>query len=373
MNVKHLFAAGMFILGSVGIAQAQNVAEAPARPAVTLKVGDPAPPLVIAKWIKGSPVKLGDGGVHVVEFWATWCGPCKVSIPHLTEMAAKYKGKADFTGVSVYEEKSPTYLAGVEKFVTDMGNKMAYNVAADGQGDQAVMGKTWMEAAGQDGIPTAFVVGRDGKIAWIGHPMMGLDEVVGQVIDNKFDVQAEAARKAKEDADMKARQEMMKPLQDALQAQDSPGALLELNTILQKDPSLEMQLAPLKFQLLLETDEYKGYEYGKTLAAGKFKDDAQSLNNFAWTIVEPESPAKHPDLALALSMAQRSVDLQKEKDPFSLDTLAYVYFRMNQLDKAIALEEKAIAAAKGNSAVPPATMKEMTDRLADFKAKKAGK
>ena len=44
------------------------------------------------------------------------------------------------------------------------------------------MAKTWMMAAGQNGIPCAFVVGKDGKIAWIGHPMAGLDKAVKQAL-----------------------------------------------------------------------------------------------------------------------------------------------------------------------------------------------
>jgi len=68
----------------------------------TLKVGSDAPPVAVVKWFKGTPVDtLEKGKVYVVEFWATWCGPCKMSIPHLTEMAHKYGDKVTFVGVSV--------------------------------------------------------------------------------------------------------------------------------------------------------------------------------------------------------------------------------------------------------------------------------
>lgn len=132
--------------------------------AAALKVGDTAPPLAIRKWVKGKPVdKLSKETIYVVEFWATWCGPCRTTIPHLTKLQKEYADKnVVFMGVSPEEDD-----ALVEKFVKEMGDKMDYRVALD---RNEKMMSSWFNAAGQRGIPCAFLIDRKSKIAWIGHP-----------------------------------------------------------------------------------------------------------------------------------------------------------------------------------------------------------
>src|SRR5579885_2983131 len=95
--------------------------------AQTLGVGDPAPKLQVKSFIKGEPVKEFQAGKnYVVEFWATWCGPCKATIPHLTELQKKHPEVA-FIGVSVFESDQ----SAVEPFVKEMGDRMDYRVALD--------------------------------------------------------------------------------------------------------------------------------------------------------------------------------------------------------------------------------------------------
>src|SRR4051794_25713569 len=94
-----------------------------------LNLGDPAPPLAVSTLIKGDKFeKLEPGKTYIIEFWAPWCGPCRATIPHLTELAHKYKDQGlRVLGVAVWEQDPSR----VEPFVADLGDQMDYAVALD--------------------------------------------------------------------------------------------------------------------------------------------------------------------------------------------------------------------------------------------------
>ena len=336
-------------------------------------VGDPAPALSVGKWSKGTAVKgFEKGQVYVVEFWATWCGPCKESIPHLTEMAKKFKGKVSFIGVSVFETENPadtSYYKKVDDFVKTMGKKMEYNVAIDDK--KGSMAKNWMEAANQDGIPTAFIVGKDGKIAWIGHPMAGLEDTLDKVVKGTYNSKS-AADEAKKQADREKMLAEATGLQEAMEAGDNKAVVKEIDKLIAKDPGVEEMLGMQKyFALVMSGGDSNGY--AMKLAEGVYAKDANNLNSLAWYMIDGTSGLKLGDPAVSVKIAEKAVGMTKADSPslyMYLDTLAYGYYKTGKVELAIKTQEKAVALMNKQTDVDPATKKEITDRLAEFKSKK---
>jgi thiol-disulfide isomerase/thioredoxin len=150
-------------------AKAETESKAEAK---TLKVGDAAPPLSVDAWVKGDAVSgFEKGRVYVIEFWATWCIPCRASMPHLTELQKKYK---DLTVICVAgservkKDEKDQRLDNLRKFVKERDADMGFRVAYDAKN---AMTTGWMIPAGQRGIPCGFIVDGDGKIAYLGYPM----------------------------------------------------------------------------------------------------------------------------------------------------------------------------------------------------------
>lgn len=338
--------------------------------AQTLKVGSPAPKVQFGKWIKGKEFsEFKEKGVYVMEFWATWCGPCKVAMPHLTELAKKYKN-VTFTGVSVFEnQKEDDFLTKVSDFVKGNDANMGYNVAADDS--KQVMAKTWMDAAGLNAIPATFVI-KDGKVAWIGHPA-SLEPVLEQISAGKFDSVGEAKKQA-EAAERDAKlQKAMMPVMQAAQTGDFAKAVDAAEKGMMANPEFRVELGMTKFQLLLMSGDAKASTWAREFSTTLIKDNATLLNEIAWSFLDEEAVVPRRDNQVALEVAMRAVDASKGQDWMILDTLALAQFKNNLFVKALDNQKKAVKLMKDDKAADEKTRKEVLERLDRYeKAAKHG-
>lgn len=100
--------------------------------------------------------EMGKGKPIFVNFWATWCPPCRREIPDIISLSKELEGKVTFVGISLDHSSSPNPLKLVTDFVKK--NNMGYlNLV----GNDAIQN----EYGGIESIPTTFIIDKNGKIA----------------------------------------------------------------------------------------------------------------------------------------------------------------------------------------------------------------
>jgi len=113
----------------------------------------PAPDFTLEK-IGGGNMKLSDlrGKAVLLNFWATWCGPCKIETPWLVELQKQYGSQGlQVIGVAMDDSGKDE----IEKFAKDMGVNYPVLLGKEAVGD---------EYGGVPALPESFFIGRDGKI-----------------------------------------------------------------------------------------------------------------------------------------------------------------------------------------------------------------
>ena len=312
---------------------------------ISLRVGDAAPSIKYAKWIKGSTVdKLNGDNLYVLEFWATWCGPCRAAMPHLTKLQKQYEGQVMIIGVDVWEDKKKgaphnTYLPAVEKFVKMNDENMGYAVFADN--NEQHMGNNWLKAAGQEGIPSTFIV-KEGRIIWIGHPM-ALDTILPKILDGSYDM---IAYKKAFEKEVTASRDLVadwtrvtKPIQESIAAAEYKKAWDLLEKAKEIYPDLRFALNRMKFYTLLtKVNQEEAIAFGDLW----HMED----KNAAETILNAVAGVNNLSGSTYLWAVAKFENSPSDDSPFTLHTLASAYAKGGDYKNAINTEENAIKGAE---------------------------
>lgn len=140
--------------GSLMAAEAPALETSKQRDAITALHGQAAPALAVKDWLNSPALTLAElkGKIVVLDFWATWCGPCLAAVPHTNELQAKYADK----GVVIV---GVCAVKGGEKMAeTVKKHGIKYPVALD-TGDT-------LKAYLANSFPDYYVIDRQGRLRW---------------------------------------------------------------------------------------------------------------------------------------------------------------------------------------------------------------
>jgi thiol-disulfide isomerase/thioredoxin len=144
-------------LGAAALAQEQNQTQGAQRQdsdAVIRFIHDPdAAPEFAAKGIDGSTVNLAAayGKVVILNFWATWCGPCRMEVPDLVELQKKYQDRLQVIGLVVDDEDEDA----VRKFAKRYGINYPVAMATE---------EMRVQFGGVPALPTSFIIDAQGRV-----------------------------------------------------------------------------------------------------------------------------------------------------------------------------------------------------------------
>ncbi len=346
-NLSKLVAA--IVLASFSLALIPFASDASAndnRP--KLSIGSKAPKIEIEHWLSmpdgfEEVKRFKKGNVYVVEFWATWCGPCLRAMPHFSEVAQKYSDQG-VQVIGVSDEK----LTKVKAFLLKKPNKdksetwgditSKYCLTCDPDGS---VKKGIFRAAGQTGIPRAFIIGKTGHVEWIGHPTK-IEKPLEQIVAGNWDsaafkVSFEKAYRIKSNK---------KEVDRLLKAEKHNMAVNQISKLVEDyegDDRRKWQLQSLEICL---KNNLRRTEKDFRKVAKEYYKDSTMMNSMAWAVVSAhqEDAEINPSI---LELARTAIDLSVkiERSAAALDTLAHIAELQGDLDEAIKIQVEAVEKA----------------------------
>jgi thiol-disulfide isomerase/thioredoxin len=298
-------------------------------------VGETAPLLRVGTWLKGTPIpQFEKGKVYLIDIWATWCGPCIGGFPHLSELQDKYgKDGLVIIGLTGPDEYGTT-LVKAKELLVEKGNIVRYRMAWD-EGGRSY--KQWMALESDRGWPFAFIVGRDGKVAYIGHPE-GIDTVLPQILDGSFD----AAGAAKAYANRLRAREVGAQMNALVQEKRYDEASKKFAELAELDKEASFEYAPFQVSILYNIPRREeAFKFAIEFAKGNVQEARGAVHQIATYLSDPKR-AGDPDAANAAAHVARKYVDAFPAQPESYALMARTSAAKHDFKHAISQQQRAI-------------------------------
>ncbi|MBY3116067.1 redoxin family protein [Rhizobium laguerreae] len=327
----------------------------------SLNSGSPAPSIKVQHWLRGDPLsnfKLGK--IYIPVFVSITCSGCGPALVRLAQLQEQYR----YIGIEVIgivaNKRTATVdeaLAEVDAWVTKWLPNANIRIAFDYSGE---MDKLWMDASLSFQHPQAFVVDRDGSIAFIGHPD-SLEDVLPKVTDGSWRASAEAKNAEKEriaEGEIDATENALRRrIRAATDIEDWKSALSVIEESINLFPD---RISLRQSQVSMLIGEMRDMEAG-WIALGQFARDAIERNSEDWLFAAMEELfGPHYDyselpfaerLSLGKELSERILILCAQQDALSraesYETIAYYYNESGDNGLAVGLIELALNLVDG--------------------------
>ncbi|NNE00586.1 MAG: redoxin domain-containing protein [Pirellulaceae bacterium] len=356
-----------------------------------LSIGSIAPRLNVEHWLnetRDKPLDFSEfkkGSVYVVEFWATWCGPCISAMPHVAELQNKYADR-NVHMISVTDESLKTVEFFLERKVPSARDEdqdesseddssdgarqtyrqltSAYHIGCDPDGSTNA---DYMDAAQRNGIPCAFLVGKTSEIEWIGHPML-IDDPLEQVVNDKWDRDAFVAEyTAKQQAN-----NLLTTVSRLMRDGKTSESVEAIDQYL-RDGTLEAEkkrFRKIKLHVLANDNDFydQAVQYALELLSDREHDES-SANDLCWAIYQLAETGDFENqdvLEAALELAKLKADDDSDIRPLVMDTVAHLQLFTGKHDEALKTQRKAFKLASDEQKLQ---LKEFLDELETLQKK----
>lgn len=263
-----------------------------------------------AEWLQGTPVqKWEPGKIYLLEFWATWCGPCLAQIPHLNQLHKDFPDSDRFqiVGINVFDKTTPKAL---KKFLENRSPAPTYTIGADTKEQTA---KLWLKPLNVNGIPFSAIV-KDGNILWQGHPDQLSKELIQNLIDGK-PIPASAPSESAADKEIfnRTAQEIFKLYSEG-DYRNGEKKLTEALAKKEFSNENKQQLLRIPFRPLLAAKQYDLLRENLDRLPKEFPQEDYVLMNYAHTIITTyEIPTEKKNLKGAEEALLKVIEIRKGK------------------------------------------------------------